>query len=156
VQDTLAHAFEVWSYRGVPDHYAALLMTSAKNRAIDALRRERTARRFAPELRRAIESEWTLRPGVDELFLPEAFKDDELRMMFSCCQPRLGEDAQVALMLKIVCGFGVDEIAGAFLVSVAAIEKRLSRGKAALATSQRLFDLTAHDFAARLSAVQRA
>jgi RNA polymerase sigma factor (sigma-70 family) len=156
VQETLASAFEAWSYSGVPEHYAALLTTAAKNRAIDVFRRERTARKFAPELARFVESEWTLRPTVDDMFQPAALKDDELRMMFSCCQPRLPEEAQVALILNILCGFGVGEIAAAFLASVAAIHKRLQRSKKLLAGSRRLFDLGADDFAERLSAVQRA
>jgi predicted RNA polymerase sigma factor len=156
VQETLATAFEAWSYSGVPPHYAALLTTAAKNRAIDVLRRERTARRFAPELTRFIATEWMLRPEVEALFLPEALKDHELRMMFSCCNPRLHEDVQVALVLNILCGFAASEIASAFLVTPAAIDKRLSRGKQALAESKRMFELTAADFAPRLQAVHRA
>jgi predicted RNA polymerase sigma factor len=156
VQETLVSAFEAWSYGGVPAHHSALLMAAAKNRALDVFRRERTARKFAPQLGRFIESEWTLRPAVDALFLADASKDDELRMMFSCCHPRLHGDVQVALILNILCGFGVDEIASAFLVKPAAIEKRLSRGKKTLSESKRLFELTADDFPPRLSAVQRA
>jgi RNA polymerase sigma-70 factor (ECF subfamily) len=156
VQDTLANAFAVWSYRGVPEHHAALLTTAAKNRALDVLRRERNARRFAPELARFIESEWAIRSSIDELFLPDALRDDELRMMFSCCQPRLHEDVQLALILNVLCGFSVSEIASAFLVTSAAIEKRIGRGKKALARSKRLFELTADDFSVRLSTVQRA
>jgi RNA polymerase sigma-70 factor (ECF subfamily) len=156
VQETLAGAFEAWSYKGVPAHYSALLTTAAKNRAIDVFRRERTARKFAPEFRRVVESEWILRPELEARFLPDALKDDELRMMFTCCCPRLHEDVQVALVLHLLCALGVDEIASAFLVSTAAIEKRLSRGKKTLAESKRLFELTAKDFAPRLSAVHRA
>jgi RNA polymerase sigma factor (sigma-70 family) len=156
VQDTLAGAFEAWSYKGIPAHYAALLTTAAKNRALDVFRKERTARKFAPELTRFVESEWTLRPELEARFLPDALKDDELRMMFTCCYPRLHEDVQVALVLHLLCALGVDEIASAFLVSPAAIEKRLSRGKKTLAESKRLFELTAEDFAPRLSAVHRA
>ena len=63
--------------------------------------------------------------------------------MFSCCHPRLHEDVQVALVLHLLCGLGVDEIASAFLGRRAAIEKRLTRGKKTLAESKRLFDLTA-------------
>jgi RNA polymerase sigma-70 factor (ECF subfamily) len=156
VQETLANAFEAWKFTGVPEHHSALLMTAAKNRALDAFRRERTARKFAPELTRWVESEWTLRPVVEEMFLPAALEDDELRMMFSCCHPRLKEDGQVALILNILCGFGVREIAHAFLATEAAIQKRLSRGKKTLAESRKLFDLTGTDFAARLSTVHRA
>ena len=156
VQETLARAFEAWSYNGVPAHAAALLTAAAKNRALDVFRRARVAQRFAPDVQRFIESEWTLRPGLDALFLPDALKDDELRMMFSCCHPRLHEDVQVALVLHMLCALGVDEIASAFLVSPAAIEKRLSRGKKTLAAAKRLFELTAEDFAPRLTAVHRA
>ncbi len=156
VQETLAKAFEAWSYNGVPPHYSALLSRAAKNRALDVFRRERTARKFAPEVGRLIESEWTLRPALDAMFLPDALKDDELRMMFTCCHPRLGEDVQVALVLHLLCALGVDEIASAFLVSLAAMEKRLSRAKKVLAEAGHLFELTAADFLPRLSAVHRA
>jgi predicted RNA polymerase sigma factor len=156
VQETLAKAFEAWSYGGVPEHHSALLMTAAKNRALDVFRRERTARKFAPALQRLIESEWTLRPTVDELFLPPVLKDDELRMMFSCCHPRLAEEVQVALILNTLCSFGAEEIARIYLATIASIEKRISRGKKVLRSSQRLFELTAEDFAPRLAAVHRA
>ena len=156
VQDTLASAFEAWSYQGVPPHYAAVLTTGAKNRALDVFRRERTARKFAPEVGRLIESEWAIGPALDAMFLPDALKDDELRMMFTCCHPRLAEGVQVALVLHLLCALGVDEIASAFLVSPAAMEKRLSRGKKVLAESRHLFELTAADFVPRLSAVHRA
>ena len=156
VQETLARAFEVWTYQGVPDHYSALLMTAAKNRAIDVLRRERTARKFAPAIERAIVSEWTLRPAVEELFLPTALRDDELRMMFSVCHPQLAEEVHVALMLNMLCGFGADEIARVYLAGEAAVAKRILRGKKVLAESPRLFELTATDFAPRLESVHRA
>jgi RNA polymerase sigma factor (sigma-70 family) len=157
VQDALCRALEVWKFRGVPDNPSAWLMTAAKNRALDVLRRERTARTFAPELGRLLESEWTLAPAVEELLDAHAIKDDQLRMMFSCCAPRLPEEAQVALVLHILCGFAVGEVAGAFLVSEAAIEKRIGRAKRMLAESKRLFEVAGtRDFAGRLAAVQRA
>jgi RNA polymerase sigma-70 factor (ECF subfamily) len=104
------------------------------------LRRQRTARTFAPELGRLLDSEWTFVPAVEELFTANAIKDDLLRMMFSCCQPRLAEEAQVALILNILCGFSVNEIASAFVSSHAAIEKRITRAKKLLAASKWLFD----------------
>ena len=77
--------------------------------------------------------------------------------MFSCCHPRLTEEAQVALVLHILCGFSVNEIANAFVSSDAAIEKRISRAKKVLAGSKKLFDVSgADDFSGRLPAVQRA
>jgi RNA polymerase sigma factor (sigma-70 family) len=156
VQDALCRALEVWKFQGPPDNPSAWLMAVAKNRALDVLRRERTARGFAPELGRLLESEWTLLPVVEELFEPRAIRDDQLRMMFSCCQPRLPEETQVALVLHILCGFGVREIAAAFLTTPAATEKRLTRAKKLLAGSKRLFDLADADCVARLSVVQRA
>jgi RNA polymerase sigma-70 factor (ECF subfamily) len=77
-------------------------------------------------------------------------------MMFSCCHPKLPEEAQLALILNILCGFGAPEIAAAFLTGRATVEKRISRGKKALAGAKRLFDLADADFATRLATVQRA
>jgi RNA polymerase sigma factor (sigma-70 family) len=159
VQDAFVRALEVWKLRGVPENPSAWLMATAKNRALDILRRERTARTYAPELGRLLESEWTLTPAVAEAFGESAIRDDQLRMMFSCCHPQLPEVAQVALMLHILCGFGVNEVAAAFLTGRAAMEKRIARGKKVLSGSKRLFDLTVsddRDVPQRLSAVQRA
>src|SRR5262245_35031903 len=157
VQDAFCRALEAWKFRGVPENPSAWLMATAKHRALDVLRRERTARNFAPDLGRLLESEWTIAPAVEELFGANAIKDDQLRMMFSCCNPRLAEEAQVALVLHILCGFSVHEIANAFVSSDAAIEKRISRAKKELARSKGLFDLSgADDFLRRLAAVQRA
>jgi RNA polymerase sigma-70 factor (ECF subfamily) len=157
VQDALCRALEVWKLRGMPENPSAWLMTTAKNRAVDVLRRERRARAFAPELERLLESEWTFIPTIEEALGPHAIRDDELRMMFSCVNPRLGEESQVALILHILCGFSVKEIANAFLTSAAAIEKRITRGKQVLSASKRLFELCeSADFQARLSAIQRA
>jgi RNA polymerase sigma factor (sigma-70 family) len=157
VQDAFCRALEVWKFRGVPENPSAWLMATAKHRALDMLRRERTARTFAPELERWLDSEWTVAPVVAELFGANAIKDDQLRMMFSCCHPRLPEEAQVALVLHILCGFSVSEIANAFVSSNAAMEKRISRAKKTLAGSKTLFDVSgADDFSRRLPAVQRA
>src|SRR6201997_1817730 len=112
VQDAFCRAVEVWKYRGMPENPSAWLMATAKNRALDVLRRERTARTFAPELGRLLDSEWTLAPAVEEHFREDMIQDDLLRMMFSCCQPKLSEEAQVTLILHILCGFTVDEVAG--------------------------------------------
>jgi len=157
VQDAFCRALEVWKFRGLPENPSAWLMATAKNRALDVLRRERTARTFAPELGQLLDSEWTVVPVVEELFGANAIKDDQLRVMFSCCHPRLPEEAQVALVLHILCGFSMSEIASAFVSSDAAIEKRISRAKKVLAGSKRLFDVAgADDFSGRLPAVHRA
>jgi RNA polymerase sigma factor (sigma-70 family) len=157
VQEAFCRALEVWKIRGVPDNPSAWLMATAKNCALDVLRRQRTANTFAPELGRLLESEWTLAPVVAELFSAKAIKDDLLRMMFSCCHPRLPEETQVALVLNILCGFSVDEVASAFVSTHTAIEKRIARAKKVLATSKKMFEVAASvQFSARLKAVHRA
>jgi len=156
VQDAFCRALEVWKARGIPDNPSAWLMATAKNRALDVIRRERTARTFAPEVARLRETEWRTAPLVDEAFAAHAIRDEQLRMMFSCCHPQLPQEVQVALILNILCGFGAPEIANAFLSGRAAVEKRISRGKKVLASSRRLFDLADNDFGSRLSAVRQA
>src|SRR5918912_2717366 len=156
VQDAFCRALEVWKFRGVPENPSAWLMATAKNRALDVLRRERTARTFAPEMGRLLETEWTLAPVVDEAFADHTIRDEQLRMMFSCCHPKLPEEAQLALILNVLCGFGANEIASALLSGRAAIEKRIARGKKTLAGAKTLFDLKDEEFAARLATVPRA
>jgi RNA polymerase sigma factor (sigma-70 family) len=157
VQDAFCRALEVWKLRGVPENPSAWLMKTAKNRALDVLRRERTARTFAPDLGRLLHTEWTVANAVEEIFDPTGIADDQLRMMFSCCHPRLPEAAQTMLVLQLVAGFGAREISAAFVTTNAAVEKRLTRAKKTLAESSALFDIAdAADFAQRLPAVQRA
>lgn len=157
VQDAFCRALEVWPFRGVPENPSAWLMATAKNRALDLLRRERTARTYEPELSRLLQSEWTLAPVLADMFSESAIKDDQLRMMFSCCHPRLPEESQVMLVLHILCGFSINEVAGAFITSYTAVEKRIPRAKKILAGSKTLFDTqSAAEFPTRLPAVQRA
>jgi RNA polymerase sigma factor (sigma-70 family) len=156
VQETLAAAVEIWAFRGVPDNPSAWLMTAARNRAVSLLRRERTARRFAPELGRQADAVSAEAPDAGEVSLPPALRDDELRMMLSCCHPDIPEDAQIALVLSLLGGFSAQEVAGAFLVSRAAMEKRITRAKKVLSASRSLFELGARDFETRLTAVRRA
>jgi len=135
---------------------SAWLLVTAKRRAFDMLRRERTARTFAPQVARHIENAAELVPLVEASFLPAALRDDQLRMMFSCCDPRLGEEAQVALVLHVLCGFHVNEIAQAFLSNDETVKKRITRAKKSLAGSRQMFELTTGDVPARLDAVHRA
>jgi len=157
VQDAFCRALESWKFSGMPENPSAWLMATAKNRALDILRKERTARTYAPELGRLLDSEWTLASTVAQLFGPTEIEDDLLRMMFSCCHPRLPEEAQVALILNILCGFSIDEVAAAYVSGHAATEKRLQRSKKVLAESKTMFDVAvASEIAARLPGVQRA
>lgn len=114
-------------------------------------------RELSPELGRLLETEWTLAPVVSEMFAQHEIEDDVLRMMFTCCNPRVAEETQIALVLNVVSGFAAPEIAHAFLTSTASIEKRLQRGKASLAESKTLFDFAGErDLGPRLDAVHRA
>jgi RNA polymerase sigma-70 factor (ECF subfamily) len=153
VQEALLRALEVWKIRGIPQDPSAWLLTTAKNCVLDALRRERTVRAFAPEVAYAFGEDQSAMSGP---FETASDHDDQLRLMFSCCHPHLPEEAQVALILHILCAFSVAEVASAFLSGEEAIKKRIQRAKAVLSTSRRLFELTDSDFTARLSAVHRA
>ena len=156
-QEAFCRALETWSLRGVPENPQAWLMATARNRALDVIRRQRTADGHAPELERILRTGQSTEPALNELLLPGALKDDLLRMMFACCDPRLPERTQVALMLQILCGFSVGETAAAFVSGHAAMEKRLGRAKSVLATSRHLFDIAeSPQVIRRLPAVQRA
>src|SRR4029434_4063682 len=89
VQDAFCKALEVWRVRGLPENPSAWLMATAKNRALDVIRRDRTDGIYAPEMGRLLESEWTIAPLVEEAFAAPAIRDEQLRMMFSCCHARL-------------------------------------------------------------------
>lgn len=144
VQDTLVSALQAWQL-GLPDEPRAWLMTAAKNRAIDLLRRER----------RVVSIE-----GEDEVVT--AFADDqadanELGLMMACCHDDLGEETQVTLILRLLCGFGPREIASAFLVDTATIDRRLHRGRTRLAAEGSLYEVRNEaQVLARLPAVIRA
>lgn len=127
VQDTLCRALETWPVHGLPDNPSAWLMRVARNRAIDLVRRDEQFRCFAPELAYLLRLREEL-PAVTPAFERE-IRDDQLRMMFSCCHPELSTDAQVTLILKTLCGFSISEIAHALLASRDSIEKRLGRAR---------------------------
>ncbi|HZU13320.1 MAG TPA: sigma-70 family RNA polymerase sigma factor [Chloroflexota bacterium] len=113
VQDALVVALERWPREGIPDQPGAWLLTVARRRAIDKLRRDV---RYHEKLA--------------QLDQPErSASDDRLRLIFTCCHPALSREAQVALTLRTVCGFTPDEIAAAFLTSEATIAQRLVRAR---------------------------
>ena len=124
VQATLLDALQSWRVRGVPDNPSGWVHRIAKNKVLDALRRDRIGRRVTERWAAA-------RPardeGIDEWFLDSEIEDSQLRMIFACCHPRLARENQLALTLKALCGFGVSEIARALLVGEEAVKKRLQR-----------------------------
>ena len=123
VQDSLVAALEKWPEQGIPDNPGAWLMTTAKRRAIDILRRDR---RYTEKLVLLEGSSHAPGGGTPEGMV-EA--DDRLRLIFTCCHPALPQDGQVALTLRAVAGFTTPEIAAAFLVSEATMAQRIVRAK---------------------------
>jgi len=127
VQEAMLRALQSWPYRGVPENAAAWLFRVAHNIAIDAVRRNRTLGEKTDAIVAELSHSACALP--DDPYLEEQLRDDELRMIFMCCHPEIGPDARVALSLKTVGGFGVREIARAFLADDAAIAQRLVRAK---------------------------
>ena len=127
VQDTLARALQTWPYHGIPENPSAWILRAARNRALDVVRRETNFRGKEAEIIRVMDRS-VPSPDASDVFEQEV-SDDCLRMMFVCCHPQLPNEAQVALALKTLCGFGVAEIARAFLTTEAAVAKRLTRAK---------------------------
>lgn len=123
VQEALARALAAWPF-GIPENPSAWLLRTAKNLAIDHLRREKNFLGKQPDIIAEMES----RPANDAASEDEV-ADDLLRMMFVCCHPGLPPEAQSALALKTLCGFSPAEIAKAFLISEAAVSKRLVRAR---------------------------
>jgi RNA polymerase sigma-70 factor, ECF subfamily len=124
VQDAFAVAAEQWAVDGVPPSPAGWIITTARNRAIDRHRRESIR---DDRQRQALER---LPPAADEPEAEGPMRDDELRLIFTCCHPALATSAQVALTLKLVGGLSTPEIARAFLVPEATLAQRLVRAKA--------------------------
>ena len=116
VQDALLMALERWPIEGIPERPGAWLMTVARNRALDQLRREARYREKLVALEHAGHVE-----------APQ--RDDRLRLMFLCCHPALSRESQVALTLRAVCGFTTAEIAHALLASEAAVARRITRAR---------------------------
>jgi RNA polymerase sigma-70 factor (ECF subfamily) len=130
VQDAFISALETWPERGVPANPGAWITTTARNRAIDRLRRRRRLTEKTEELARDATMEQDLRAidtGPSEDVMPIA--DDRLRLIFTCCHPALAMDARVALTLRTLGGLTTPEIARAFLVAEPTLAQRLVRAK---------------------------
>lgn len=129
VQESLVRAMQTWPYYGIPKNPAAWLMQTAKNLALDLIRRETLFRDKQTQIITQVE-QWGVDTGEgDSPAFDNELKDDRLRLMFACCHPQLPQEAQTTLALKTLCGFGVPEIAKAFLTSEAAVAKRLTRSR---------------------------
>ncbi len=153
-QDALVAALERWPRDGLPDNPGAWLMTAARNRGIDRLRRGRLLDARHAELAREIEQAQREADARAQDALDDAIGDDVLRLMFVACHPALTVESQVALTLRMVGGLTTDEIARAFLVPEATIAQRIVRAKKGIAKAGTPFEVPQRaDLPARLAAV---
>jgi RNA polymerase sigma-70 factor, ECF subfamily len=126
-QEAFAIAVERWPRDGTPANPGAWLMTTARNRAIDRIRRERT---LADKTRLLdVPEPEDVAESVEDALDETAFPDERLKLIFTCCHPALGLEAQVALTLRALGGLSTEEIARAFLVPTQTMKRRLSRAK---------------------------
>ncbi|HZX89027.1 MAG TPA: RNA polymerase sigma factor [Rudaea sp.] len=157
MQDAHLAALERWPREGVPDNPGAWLMSTAKHRAIDLLRRSKLHQRKEDQLTREIEAQLEqaapkLASDVDAL--DDQIGDDLLRLMFIACHPLLSTEARLALTLRLLGGLTTEEIARAFLVPEPTIAQRIVRAKRTLADAHVAFEVpTANELAERLASV---
>ncbi len=129
VQESLVRALRTWPYAGIPKNPAAWLTQTAKNLALDLIRRENLFHDKEPQIIAFME-QWPSDSAAGESPMFESeIRDGRLRLMFACCHPALSPEDQIALALKILCAFSPVEIAKAFLTTEVAIAKRLTRAK---------------------------
>lgn len=133
VSETFQLALETWPYKGVPENPTAWLYAVAKNKFRNYLHRnqifkEKVAEAIKPEFGDVCQIELDLTPGN--------ITDSQLQMLFAVCHPAIPAEAQIALALRVLCGFGIDEIATAFLTTKDTINKRIFRAKEKLRTEK--------------------
>ncbi|MFG2752935.1 RNA polymerase sigma factor [Streptomyces xanthophaeus] len=149
-QDALVAALEQWPRAGVPDRPGAWLMTTAKHRAIDLVRRKETYARKLAEVGRTLED---VQPPAEPPD-PDDIDDDLLRLIFTACHPVLATEARIALTLRLVGGLTTQEIARAFLASEPTVAQRIVRAKRSLAAAAVPFEVPyGADREARLASV---
>ncbi|MDN3024590.1 RNA polymerase sigma factor [Streptomyces sp. S.PB5] len=137
-QDALVAALEQWPRDGVPDNPGAWLMTTARRRAVDLVRRRENYARKLQEIGRDLET--TTAPPAEPTD-PDDIDDDLLRLVFTACHPVLGPEARIALTLRLLGGLTTPEIARAFLVPEPTIAQRIVRAKRTLATKNVAFEV---------------
>ena len=153
-QEALVTALEKWPETGVPDNPGAWLMATAKNRAIDELRRGKRLERKHEELGRDMDAERDDAVAIAENAVDDDIGDDLLRLIFTSCHPVLATEARVALSLRLLCGLTTPEIARAFLVPEPTIAQRIVRAKRTLAEAQVPFEVPrGTELAPRLASV---
>jgi len=134
VQEAFETAVQAWKFGQLPDNPEGWLMTTARNRAIDVIRRQQQQRKYSLHLNGSIDAYTT--KAIDDFFLEEEIADSQLQMIFACCHPSLKEEDQLALTLKTVSGFGIREISRALVLPEAAVQKRVHRAREFLKDNQ--------------------
>jgi len=126
VQETLYRALQHWTFDGIPNNPEGWLYTTAKNLAINTVTRSNSLQ----NIKSRIELEMKDVNPIDKIsFSEDEINDSQLKMMMACCHTELSQDYQLALILKILCGFSIKEIANAFFTNTETINKRLVRGR---------------------------
>jgi len=139
-QDALVAALERWPEEGVPENPAAWLMTAAKRRALDSLRRSRMLVQKHEEIARELERQQQRLGEAMDQALDQVIDDDVLRLIFTACHPVLAVEGRVALTLRLICGLTTEEIARAFLVPEKTMGQRIFRAKKTLSEAHVPFE----------------
>jgi len=129
MQEAFALAVEQWPKQGVPGNPRAWLVSTARNRAVDGLRRRISFEKKQDELQRLIEARSALASQDEAMIDGDPMSDDRLRLIFTCCHPALRVEAQVALTLRTLCGLTTEAIAKAFIAPVPTMAQRIVRAK---------------------------
>ncbi len=144
-QDALVTALEVWPEEGIPDNPGAWLMTAARRRAIDSLRRGRMLVLKHSEIARELEWQQQRLGDALEQSLDQVIDDDVLRLIFTACHPVLPVEGRIALTLRLIGGLSTAEIARAFLVQEKTLGQRISRAKKTLSEAHVPFETPTGD-----------
>jgi RNA polymerase sigma factor (sigma-70 family) len=149
--ETFLSALETWSFKGIPENPTAWLYAVAKNKAKNYLSREQV---FLKKIVPGIKQAGSLEPEIDIDLSEKNISDSQLQMLFAICHPSIPAESQTGLALRILCGFGIDEIANAFLTNKETVNKRLYRAREKLRTENIPIEFPgAAELPARLDAV---
>lgn len=129
LQEAFYKALLDWRNNGIPENPKAWLLKVAKNSALDKIRQTRTQANYSQEYAHQLDSEWTAKNAIDSAFQAHKIKDDQLRMLFSCCHPQISSENRLPFMLKHLCGLSIQAIASALFIAEHTVKKRLLRTK---------------------------
>src|SRR5260370_8680578 len=155
MHEAFAAALSLWPRSGVPGNPRPWLISTARFKAIDTLRRRARFDASQDELVQYLEAQWnSTERSNEEDGLEDGFEDDRLRLIFTCCHPALPPEARVALTLREVCGLTTDEIAKAFLITPRTLAQRIVRAKAKIRETRIPYEVpTPQELPERLGAV---